>query len=65
VAHLGLPASLRDHVQMKYYDAGHMMYLHPPSLRQMKAIWRRSSMPPVAVPRPEQRYAASRSSQRS
>jgi carboxypeptidase C (cathepsin A) len=37
VAHLGLPASLRDHVQMKYYDAGHMMYLHPPSLHQMKA----------------------------
>jgi carboxypeptidase C (cathepsin A) len=37
VAHLGLPASLRDHVQMKYYEAGHMMYVHPPSLHQMKA----------------------------
>jgi carboxypeptidase C (cathepsin A) len=36
-AHLGLPASLRGHVQMKYYEAGHMMYLHPPSLHQMKA----------------------------
>ena len=35
--HLGLPAALRDHVQMKYYEAGHMMYIHPPSLRQMKA----------------------------
>lgn len=37
VAHLGLPQSLRDHVQMKYYEAGHMMYIHPPSLHQMKA----------------------------
>jgi len=37
VAHLGLPASLRDHVQMKYYEAGHMMYVHPPSLHRMKA----------------------------
>ena len=37
VAHLGLPASLRDHVQMKYYEAGHMMYVHTPSLHQMKA----------------------------
>jgi carboxypeptidase C (cathepsin A) len=37
VAHLGLPVSLRDHVQMKYYEAGHMMYIHPPSLHQMKS----------------------------
>jgi carboxypeptidase C (cathepsin A) len=37
VAHLNLPASLRDHVQMKYYEAGHMMYLHPVSLHQMKS----------------------------
>ncbi|HEX4583406.1 MAG TPA: peptidase S10 [Burkholderiaceae bacterium] len=37
VAHLGLPASLRDHVQMKYYEAGHMMYINPPSLHQMKS----------------------------
>ena len=37
VEHLNLPASLRDHVQMKYYEAGHMMYLHPASLHQMKA----------------------------
>jgi carboxypeptidase C (cathepsin A) len=37
VAHLGLPPSLRDHVQMKYYPAGHMMYIHPASLHQMKA----------------------------
>jgi carboxypeptidase C (cathepsin A) len=25
--HLGLPADLQGHVQLKYYDAGHMMYL--------------------------------------
>jgi carboxypeptidase C (cathepsin A) len=35
--HLGLEKSLRDHVQMKYYEAGHMMYVHEPSLKQFKA----------------------------
>lgn len=25
--HLGLPAPLRSHIQLKYYDAGHMMYV--------------------------------------
>jgi carboxypeptidase C (cathepsin A) len=25
--HLGLPSDLQGHVQLKYYDAGHMMYL--------------------------------------
>ncbi len=34
---LGLDPSLRDHVTMKYYDAGHMMYVHKPSLVRMKA----------------------------
>jgi len=37
IAHLDLPAQLRDHVQMKYYEAGHMMYIHAPSLHRMKA----------------------------
>lgn len=37
IDHLGLPAELRDHVEMKYYPAGHMMYLYEPSLRQWKA----------------------------
>lgn len=27
-----LPGSLRSNVSMKYYEAGHMMYVHPPSL---------------------------------
>jgi carboxypeptidase C (cathepsin A) len=34
--HLGLHVSLRDHVSMSYYEAGHMMYIHIPSLAQLK-----------------------------
>jgi carboxypeptidase C (cathepsin A) len=34
--HLGLEESLRKNISMEYYDAGHMMYIHIPSLRQMK-----------------------------
>jgi carboxypeptidase C (cathepsin A) len=34
--HLGLEKQLRSHVQSKYYEAGHMMYVHEPSLKQMK-----------------------------
>ena len=34
--HLGLHQSLRDNVSMGYYDAGHMMYIHMPSLEQLK-----------------------------
>ncbi|MEA2002990.1 MAG: peptidase S10 [Actinomycetota bacterium] len=33
--HLGLDESLRDNVTMEYYDAGHMMYVHLPSLAKM------------------------------
>jgi carboxypeptidase C (cathepsin A) len=32
-----LDASLRGNVSMAYYEAGHMMYMHLPSLAQMKA----------------------------
>ena len=35
--HLGLPASLRDNVQVALYEAGHMMYFHPPSRVKLKA----------------------------
>ena len=35
--HLGLPPAYRSHVEMKYFDSGHMMYLHEPELKQMKA----------------------------
>lgn len=34
--HLGLEPELRDHVHMAYYPAGHMMYIHPPSLEQLR-----------------------------
>ena len=34
--HLGLDESLRHNISMGYYDAGHMMYIHLPSLRQLK-----------------------------
>jgi len=37
VAHLGLPAELRDHVQTTRYGAGHMMYLRKADLEQLKA----------------------------
>lgn len=35
-SHLGLDESLQDHVTMSYYDAGHMMYVHKPSLAKLK-----------------------------
>jgi carboxypeptidase C (cathepsin A) len=35
--HLGLEKKLRANIEMKYFEAGHMMYLHPPSLAAFKA----------------------------
>jgi carboxypeptidase C (cathepsin A) len=34
--HLGLDESLRGNVSMGYYEAGHMMYIHMPSLEEIK-----------------------------
>lgn len=34
--HLGLEPDLRSHVTMKYYGAGHMMFIDYPSLSQLK-----------------------------
>ena len=34
--HLGLEARLKDNIQMDYYPAGHMMYIHPDSLEAMR-----------------------------
>jgi carboxypeptidase C (cathepsin A) len=34
--HLGLDASLRGHLSSAYYEAGHMMYVHAPSLAKLK-----------------------------
>ncbi len=36
VSHLDLRKDLRSHIEIKYYDAGHMMYVHEPSLRKFK-----------------------------
>ena len=36
MAHLGLPPGLGARIDMKYYEAGHMMYVHPPSMAKMK-----------------------------
>ncbi|MDX1442502.1 MAG: peptidase S10 [Gammaproteobacteria bacterium] len=33
--HLGLEPELRDNIEMAYYPAGHMMYIHPPSLEKL------------------------------
>lgn len=34
--HLGLDSALRRHVSMSYYEAGHMMYTHKPSLVKLR-----------------------------
>jgi carboxypeptidase C (cathepsin A) len=34
--HLGVPPGVSSRIQMQYYEAGHMMYVHLPSLRKMK-----------------------------
>ena len=34
--HLQLDESLRGNIDMKHYEAGHMMYIHDPSLAQLK-----------------------------
>jgi len=46
--HLQLDPSLRDHISMSYFEAGHMMYIHPPShakLRQDVTAFIRTSSP--------------------
>jgi carboxypeptidase C (cathepsin A) len=34
--HLGLDKDLQSNISMGYYEAGHMMYIHLPSLAQLK-----------------------------
>jgi carboxypeptidase C (cathepsin A) len=34
--HLNLPSELRDHFTIGFYEAGHMMYAHEPSLRKLR-----------------------------
>jgi carboxypeptidase C (cathepsin A) len=46
--HLGLNPSLRNNLSMAYYEAGHMMYIHLPSLEALKrdlADFIQSAMP--------------------
>jgi carboxypeptidase C (cathepsin A) len=37
LSHLPLSHELRSHIEIKYYEAGHMMYVHEPSLEKFKA----------------------------
>ena len=37
LAHMGLDPALRDNVTISEYEAGHMMYVHEPSLAKLKA----------------------------
>jgi carboxypeptidase C (cathepsin A) len=37
VAHLQIPAELRGNIEVKYYPAGHMMYVHEPSRQAQSA----------------------------
>lgn len=37
LAHMGIDPALRPNVVTAEYEAGHMMYIHEPSLRQLKA----------------------------
>ena len=41
--HLDVAPELRGNVTVEYYDAGHMMYVHPASMQKFKRTWRRSS----------------------
>ncbi|MCA9537233.1 MAG: hypothetical protein KC620_00010 [Myxococcales bacterium] len=34
--HLGVDPARRANITLRYYEAGHMMYFHPPSLKQMR-----------------------------
>lgn len=35
INHLGLPANLRDNIIVEYYEAGHQIYTHLPSLKKL------------------------------
>ncbi|MEA3338086.1 MAG: peptidase S10 [Chloroflexota bacterium] len=50
--HLGLDESLRDNVNMSYYEAGHMMYVRKRSLVKMKEEL--ASFVEDAIPAPQQ-----------
>jgi carboxypeptidase C (cathepsin A) len=35
IAHLGIEPALRDNIEVSYFDAGHMMYVHGPSIKAL------------------------------
>ncbi len=35
LAHLGIEDALRDNIEVSYFDAGHMMYVHKPSIERL------------------------------
>jgi carboxypeptidase C (cathepsin A) len=37
MAQLGVQPDTSSRIEMRYYEAGHMMYLHPPSIKKMKS----------------------------
>ena len=37
INHMGLSPELKDNIIMEYYEAGHMMYTHEPSIIKFKA----------------------------
>jgi carboxypeptidase C (cathepsin A) len=37
MTHLGVTPEIAARIQIKYYEAGHMMYVNPPSMAKMKA----------------------------
>ncbi|MFT4537003.1 MAG: carboxypeptidase C (cathepsin A) [Saprospiraceae bacterium] len=37
INHMGLDAELKKNIIMKYYEAGHMMYTHKPSMQKFKS----------------------------
>lgn len=37
ISHMGLDPEVRDNIELTYYEAGHMMYIHQPSLNQLAA----------------------------
>jgi carboxypeptidase C (cathepsin A) len=36
IDHLDIPAEARERIRMEYYEAGHMMYLHEPSMQKFR-----------------------------
>ncbi len=51
--HLGLPSELRSNVTTKFYEGGHMMYVHEPSLEKLRrdlVEFYSSSLDPIQKP---------------